>query len=82
MTRNNSRVHVVGERVLGTPGNPISMAMTLRSLTTSDEAMQLGLEAARQQPSTASAGPQESTSAAERPLDVTYFGALLFKRCA
>ncbi len=79
----NPCVHVAGERVLQTPGNPISIAMTLRSLNASEGPIQSGAEAASQQPGTGSAGPVDCTSAAEQPLDVTYFNdtyAMTYKR--
>lgn len=74
---------VTGERVLATPNNPISLGMTLDSLARSGtpEAPRLASDA---DPSgSADGGPEGQPSvAAPDPAASTYFGSMLFNRCA
>jgi hypothetical protein len=83
----------VGERVLATPGNPISLGMTLEGLAAAAAAANAAAEhaaAAKDAPSSSSGGGAAAAAAAgggtggssssSKRADVTFFGAMLWAR--
>eukprot|EP00879_Flechtneria_rotunda_P025793 GHRR01027440.1.p1 GENE.GHRR01027440.1~~GHRR01027440.1.p1 ORF type:complete len:242 (+),score=85.36 GHRR01027440.1:887-1612(+) len=76
----------LGERVLVTPGNPISLAMTLDGLASAAavaNAATVDQEQAADAATATAAGSmarQNGTAGVAKPADVTFFGAMLWAR--
>lgn len=71
-----------GERVLATPGNPISLALSLRSFEPAAVRQAAGGDppaaAGEQQ---AAAGQQGLAPQQQQPVPITFLGSMLFNRC-
>lgn len=74
-----------GERVLATPGNPISLALSLHSFEPAAVQQVAGGErpaaAGEQQAAAGQQGPAPQQQQQQQPVPITFLGSMLFNRC-